>query len=104
LKEHITSIFRVDEKPKQETSLKTGGKQRLLAYSLTLKMEVICSSEMLVDFSADYMALNPRRQKSSTIITIYNYEHANEQKYYFYDFAKLFHLLKLVFKALVYLS
>jgi hypothetical protein len=32
-----------------------------LAYSLTLKKEVTCSSKMLVDFSVDYLVFCPRR-------------------------------------------
>jgi hypothetical protein len=47
--EHITSIFRVKEYAKQETSVKEDGMQTL-AYSLTLKMKVICSSKTLVNF------------------------------------------------------
>jgi hypothetical protein len=35
-----------------------------LAYSLTLKMEVTCSSETLVDFQWTTMTLYPRRQNS----------------------------------------
>jgi hypothetical protein len=63
--EHIASIFRVTECAKQKTSMKQAErKQELvscLTYSLTLKMEVIYSSETLDD-SPDYMALYPRRQ------------------------------------------
>jgi hypothetical protein len=58
--EYIASIFRVKEYTKQEASLKAGGMQSCLphalthvscsAYSLTLKIEALWSSEMLADF------------------------------------------------------
>jgi hypothetical protein len=47
--EHVSSIFRVEEQAKQETSMEAVGKHSR-AYSLTLKMEVTCSSETSVDF------------------------------------------------------
>jgi hypothetical protein len=39
----------VEKQAKQETSVKVGGKQSS-AYSSTLKMDAICSSETSVDF------------------------------------------------------
>jgi hypothetical protein len=47
----MASIFMVEEKAEQDTSMKTGGTLvSCSAYSSTLKMEAICSSETSVVF------------------------------------------------------
>jgi hypothetical protein len=57
LVEHVTSTFRVEEEAKHETCMKAGGKQKkagvlwlvsCLAYFSTLKIEVSCSSKIMV--------------------------------------------------------
>jgi hypothetical protein len=50
--EHITTIFRVEEKDKKETSTKQLASLLVsfLSYSSIPKMEATCSSETLADF------------------------------------------------------
>jgi hypothetical protein len=49
--EHTASVFSVEESAEQETSVKAVGKP--------LKMEAICSSEMLVDLQRDTQHFMP---------------------------------------------
>jgi hypothetical protein len=69
---HIASLFRVTRVGQAENKHEAGRKKAelvsCLTYSLTLKMEVIYSSETLND-SPDYMALYPTRQIFSKLKT-----------------------------------
>jgi hypothetical protein len=47
-----------------------GSRRLLLIGFSTLKMEVVCSSEMSVDFQSDYMALHPRRRTNQLTNTM----------------------------------
>jgi hypothetical protein len=79
--EHIASNFRVEEYAKQETSMKSGGKQShfhtvsCLAYSSTLKMEATYSFEMSVDFQWTTLHYIPEDS------TIHNYCCENLRSY-----------------------
>jgi hypothetical protein len=52
--EHVTAIFRVNEKAKQKEKQNNAGSKQILvsclAYSLTLMMEATCSTETTVGF------------------------------------------------------
>jgi hypothetical protein len=66
--EHIASIFRVEESAEQDTSVKAHGKtEASLAYSLTLMMEAISSSETSVDFQWTGLHYIPEDSKYSSM-------------------------------------
>jgi hypothetical protein len=57
--EHTVSTFRVEEQAKQETRSKR--KQTCSAYSCTLQIEAMCSSDTSIRFRRDYTALHSRK-------------------------------------------
>jgi hypothetical protein len=65
--EHGTSIFRVEEWVRQETSMHVS----CLAYTLTLKMEVTCSSEASVGFQRTTLRYIPEES------TLHNHRYEN---------------------------